>query len=160
MRATLNPITAREVMTRDVLSVRADWSATELAAFLIDHSISGAPVLDADGKPIGVVSLTDLARDGTIAEAAPPEPHGFYRHALERVVGRDEAARFRIAEDSPTTVRDLMTPMVFSVTLDAPVQEVAGTMIRGRIHRVFVVDGERLVGVISTMDLLPLVRDL
>jgi CBS domain-containing protein len=157
---TLKPITAREVMTREVLSVRADWSATELAAFFIDHSISGAPVLDAEGKPMGVVSLTDLARDGTIAQVSPPEPHGFYRQALERAVGCDQAARLRMAEDSATMVRDLMTPMVFSVQTDTPVQEVADTMIRGRIHRVFVVDGETMVGVISAIDLLPLIRDL
>jgi CBS domain-containing protein len=151
-------------MTRDVLLARADWSVGDLAAFLVQHSISGAPVVEADGRPVGVVSLTDLARDARSARATPrqlpPQPHDFYRRALEWVVGHDDAAGVRFAVDSRTTVRDLMTPAVFSVPPDTPVQEVADTLIRGRIHRVFVLEDEKIVGVISAMDMLPLIREL
>jgi CBS domain-containing protein len=57
-------------------------------------------------------------------------------------------------------VGDIMTPLVFSVAEDATVQEVAAAMITGRIHRVFVTRAGALVGIISAMDLLPLVRDM
>ena len=53
--------TAQDVMTRDVLTARADWSIDRLADFFIDKSISGAPVLEPDGSLVGVVSSTDLA---------------------------------------------------------------------------------------------------
>jgi len=156
--------TAAEVMTRNVLSVHADWSVTELATFLCDHAISGAPVVAADGQPLGVVSLTDIARDSAVASArtsngATAEPHVFYQDALERSVAHEEAARFRVVDDSQTTVRDIMTPTIFSVPSNADVQEVAEVMIRGHIHRIFVMESGEIVGVISALDLLALVRD-
>jgi CBS domain-containing protein len=145
-------------MTRGVLTVDADWSVAELATFFEDHSISGAPVLDAKGALLGVVSLTDIARGGTISESSAAELHTFYSQGLERAVAREEAAGFRVVGDSPVTVRQIMTPMIFSVDASAPVQEVADAMIRGRIHRLFVMEKGKMVGVISSLDLLTLVR--
>ena len=60
--------------------------------------------------------------------------------------------------DGSSKVREIMTPMIFSVDTSASAQEVADTMIRGRVHRLFVMEGGRLVGVISSLDLLSLVR--
>ncbi len=144
-------------MTRGVLTVDADWSVSELAIFLEDHAISGAPVVDADGALLGVVSVTDVARRGAIAESSATETHAFYHHGVERAVAREEAARFRVVDDA-SKVRAIMTPMIFSVDVTAPVEEVADAMIRGRIHRLFVMEKEKLVGVISSLDLLPLIR--
>ena len=119
---------------------------------------SGAPVVDGKGALIGVVSLNDIARGSTLSASRSPEAHAFYSHGLERAVAREETARFRV-DDSPTTVRQIMTPMIFSVDASAPVQEVADTMIRGHIHRLFVMERGNMVGVISALDLLSLVRD-
>jgi CBS domain-containing protein len=145
-------------MTRGVLTVDADWSVSELATFLEDHAISGAPVVDAEGALLGVVSVTDIARRGAIAESSDAETHAFYHHGVERVVAREEAARFRVVDDA-SKVREIMTPMIFSVDATASVEEVADAMIRGRIHRLFVMEDGRLVGVISSLDLLSLIRD-
>lgn len=153
MKAT----TASEVMTRGVLTVDADWSISELATFLEDHAISGAPVVDAEGGLLGVVSVTDIARRGAVAESTAAETHAFYHHGVERVVAREEAARFRVVDDA-SKVRDIMTPMIFSVEATASVEEVADAMIRGRIHRLFVMQDKRLVGVISSLDLLSQIR--
>jgi CBS domain-containing protein len=154
----LKPTTAANVMTRGVLTVDADWSVAELATFLENHSISGAPVVDGKGALVGVVSLSDIARGSSLSASPSPEAHAFYSHGLERAVAREEASRFRV-DDSPTTVRQIMTPMVFSVDASAPVHEVADTMIRGHIHRLFVMEQGKMVGVISALDLLSLVRD-
>jgi len=144
-------------MTRGVLTVDADWSVTELAKFLEDHAISGAPVVDAEGGLLGVVSVTDVARRGAVDDVLEPESHAFYHQRTERALAR-ESASFRVVDDS-SKVREIMTPMIFSVDTSASVREVADTMIRGRIHRLFVMEGGRLVGVISSLDLLSLVRD-
>jgi CBS domain-containing protein len=146
-------------MTRGVLTVDADWSVAELATFLEDHAISGAPVVDAEGGLLGVVSVTDIARRGAVGDGSAAEPPAIYHQGLERAVAREEAASFRALDDS-SKVREIMTPMVFSVDSSASVQEVADTMIRGRVHRLFVMDEGRLVGVISSLDLLSLVRDV
>ncbi len=58
------------------------------------------------------------------------------------------------------TVRDIMTPTIFRVDENATVQQVAGTMIRGRIHRVFVTQEEKGVGIISAADMLRVIRDM
>jgi len=53
-----------------------------------------------------------------------------------------------------------MTPTIFKVNEDTTVQEVADTLIRKRIHRVFVTREEKVVGVISTVDMLKIIRDM
>ena len=152
--------TASDLMTRKILTVAPDWSVGRLMEFLTDNSISGAPVVSDDGKPIGVVSLTDIARNGTVAERTTGQaPHQYYRR-LEDFVAPEEVRRFRVERDAEVTVRDIMTPMVFAVDEDATAQEVAEMMITGRIHRVFVKQSNKLTGVITSMDLLPLIRDM
>ena len=58
------------------------------------------------------------------------------------------------------TVQDIMTPTVFSVDEEAALQHVADAMIRGRIHRVFVTRQKKLVGIITALDMLKIIRDL
>lgn len=151
--------TASELMTRKILTVAPDWSVGRLMEFLTNNSISGAPVVGDDGKPIGVVSLTDIARNGTVAERTGQAPHQYYRR-LEDFVAPEEVRRFRVEHNAEVTIRDIMTPMVFAVDEDATAQEVAEMMITGRIHRVFVRQSSKLTGVITSMDLLPLIRDM
>jgi len=155
----VNKITASQVMTRDVLSARPDWSVDQLIEFLTDHGISGAPVVSEQDTPIGVVSLTDVARGGALTERDAQAP-AYYRQGLEHLVGRDELNAFRVELESQTTVGDIMTRVVFSVDESASVQEVATAMVTGRIHRVLVTQSKKVVGIISSMDLLPLVRDM
>jgi CBS domain-containing protein len=145
-------------MTCGVLTVNESWTVEELATFLEDHAISGAPVVDDEGALRGVVSVTDIARRGAVKQSAGTDAHAYYHHGLEWKVAREESASFSVADDA-ILVREIMTPMIFSVDPTASVQEVADTMIRGRIHRLFVADKERLLGVVSSLDLLKMVRD-
>jgi CBS domain-containing protein len=155
-------LTAAKVMTKNLHTVAADWPIDRLVDFLADHAISGAPVVTEAQKPIGVVSLTDLARAGGLGQkpANGSHAHAFYRHDLVDLVAREEKRTFHVRDDEPMTVGDIMTPMVFSVDEGASVQEVADAMIKGRIHRVLVTRAGQLVGIVSAIDLLPLVRDL
>jgi CBS domain-containing protein len=147
-------------MTRNVLTARPEWSIGQLVEFLTDHSISGAPVLAADDTPLGVVSVTDIARSSTFVDKGDGHAPAYFTQGLERFVAREEVRNFRGEGASDATVEDIMTPMVFGVEENATVQEVADAMIRGRIHRVFVTSKGKMVGVISSMDLLPIVRDM
>lgn len=153
--------TAADVMTKDVATVDPDWPLDRLMTFLADRGISGAPVVNAEGEPIGVVSLTDIARNGVTAEGATGgDPKAYYDEGLAHHVAREEVGRFHADVGSPTVVRDIMTPVIFAVEADTSVQEVAKTMATGRIHRVLVTRGGKMAGIISAMDLLPLVRDM
>lgn len=150
--------TARDVMTRDVYVAEADWTTDELAEFFVTHRISGAPVTDDTGKLVGVVSSTDLLRDrGARGEI---DARSVYGSILERSLATEEIMRLEVHETSQTTVREIMTPLVFEISADAPVNEIADTLLRGRIHRVFVTEGAAVVGVVSAFDLLAVVRDL
>ncbi|HBF42890.1 MAG TPA: hypothetical protein DDW42_04535 [Desulfobacteraceae bacterium] len=157
----MNYLKAEDIMTQDVLTVRADWSLDRLSEFLVGNSISGAPVVSGEEKLIGVVSLTDIVLHGTLSVKDPPpnEPHEYYVNELERQYGQNEIKAFRISGEPLTTVRDIMTPVIFKVTEDATVQQVANTMINSRVHRVFVTREDELVGIIATPDMLKVIRD-
>src|SRR5262245_31446119 len=60
-RETMRPITAADVMNPEVLTVPDDLPVAALASFLVEREISGAPVADAAGHLVGVVSVTDIA---------------------------------------------------------------------------------------------------
>ncbi|MCW5837313.1 MAG: CBS domain-containing protein [Labilithrix sp.] len=152
--------TAADVRTKDVATVDSDWPLDRLMTFLTDRAISGAPVVNAEGEPIGVVSLTDIARNGVTAEGAGEDATAYYAEGLARHVSREELGGFHADAGSATVVRDIMTPVVFAVEADATVQEVAETMATGRVHRVLVTRAGKMAGIISAMDLLPLVRDM
>lgn len=143
---------AKDIMTRTVLTVQTDWTLPELARFLTDHSISGAPVTEADGRLVGVVSVTDVARAAGNATTRWVEPSTLYHH--EGSLGPDDLNSLVVETPGEMTVQQIMTPVVFQVDVNSSVAQVADTMVRGRIHRVFVVESGSVVGVISALDLL------
>ena len=157
----MNKLTAKNIMTGGVLEVRADWSLHRLAEFLVENSISGAPVISEEGKLLGVVSLSDIICHETLPEKELQSygPHEYYLHTLEYHYAQEEIASFHFGGEPQITVRDIMTPMIFKVTEDTKVQHVADIMIKNRIHRIFVTRKEKVVGVISAVDMLTIIRD-
>ncbi len=155
-------ITAEDIMTKGVMEVRADWSLQRLAEFLVENSISGAPVTNENGKLTGVVSSTDIISNDTMAENDPQSrgPHEYYLHSLQRQYAQAEISSFTIDGEPLTTVGDIMTPMIYKVKEDTPVQKIADKMIKSRIHRIFVTKEEKVVGVISSVDMLKVIRDM
>jgi CBS domain-containing protein len=155
-------MTVSDVMQREVLAVNADWSLEELAGFLVDNGISGAPVTEEDGELVGVVSMTDMVRHSSMPDNGTnmDDTHDIYRYELERQVGHEELRLFHTSNESQVQVRDIMTPMIFKVDEDTSVQEVAETMLRGRIHRVFVTRDNTLTGIVTALDMLRVIRNL
>ncbi len=154
-------LTAKDVMNKDVLSVGMDWSVEYLTDFLVENGISGAPVTSEDGKLVGVVSLTDIVRHNSLPgkESRLDSPYDYYRHGLEHQYAKEDIRSLSIGTEPLDTVRDIMTPMIFDVNEDTKVKQVADTMIRGRIHRVFVTREQKLAGVITTVDMLEVIRN-
>lgn len=149
--------TARDIMTPDVIRVHDDWTLSELAATFTEHMITGAPVIDHARRLVGVVSTTDLARHRTIRAVRDMVPHDFYVRGWERL--SDDAHGFFVEEDSEVKVRDIMTPMIFSISANASLAEMADTMIRGRVHRLIVTEGHEVVGIVTTLDMLKAFRE-
>lgn len=152
-------VTVGQVMNPDVLTVRVDMTVRELAAFLIERQITGAPVVDPEGRLVGAVSVTDVAaseaeRPGLAPDRWSPEP---VRGWEDRMNAED--LRPLHIEGDDLLVRDIMTPTVYTVPEDTPVCEVARTMIAGRIHRLLVTGKGHVVGIVTSLDLLKLLCD-
>jgi CBS domain-containing protein len=128
----------KDVMTTDVVAVRIDTSYRDLAAQLRTHRVSGFPVVDDDGKVVGVVSESDLLTAGT-----PGSGHrAFHRHH------QDPPA-------APPAAADLMTHPAVTIGSEEPVRRAAALMSAGKLRRLPVVDhGGRLVGILSRADVL------
>lgn len=154
----MRPITAADVMNPNVLMVQEDMTVEELASFLVENEISGAPVVDPTGRLVGVVSVTDLARSvarGTDLAADQSNPDFFVREWGE-TLRRDEVEELRFGEENEMRVRDMMTPAIYSVDAETAIPEVAETLINSHIHRLLVTSGERVVGIVTSSDLLGL----
>lgn len=154
----MRPITAADVMNPNVLMVQEDMTVEELANFLVENEISGAPVEDANGRLVGVVSVTDLALSvakGTDLSSDQSNPD-FFVHEWGDTLTRDEIEELRFGEENEMRVRDIMTPAVYSVDQETPIPELAETLINSHIHRLLVTGGERVVGIVTTSDLLGL----
>ena len=157
----ISKLTVKDVMQREVLAVDADWPLDKLAGFLVDNSISGAPVTDEKGELVGVVSLTDLVRHSSMTEkdTETANTHDVYLYELERHMSHEELRVFHTQYESPIQVRQIMTPMIFKVSEEDSLQDVAATMIKGRIHRVFVTRGSTLTGIVTALDMLQVIKN-
>lgn len=149
----LERLTAKDIMTKNVVTIHFETSLQEALETLSDERISGAPVVDETGKPVGVISLTDLVNYEV--NKAPKGMSNYYTEAddPEDVQRVEEHAEL---EDvlSTVPVSRAMTPVVVSVKPGAAVPEIAGIMARQRIHRVLVIDKGKIAGLVSSMDLL------
>ncbi len=154
--------TVKEIMNSPVLAVLEDWSMEELTEYLIANNVSGAPVESASGEVVGVVSMTDIVRyvNFPIKEQEAHDVHEYFLSSISRQYALEELQAFRVESDSQVTVRDLMTDMLFAVDEDATVQDAADIMITGNIHRVLVTSGKQVVGIVTALDLVRVVRDM
>jgi CBS domain-containing protein len=131
----------RELMTENVVSVRPDASLREAAALLIEHRITGLPVVDAGGV-VGVLSETDIVakaigavdRGGPLLWLFGPDP------------GDDRVAA--------QTVGDAMSSPATTINPARPVHEAARKMISEGVNRLPVVDKGKLVGILTRADIV------
>jgi CBS domain-containing protein len=143
--------TAADLMSHNPLSLRDDATLHEAVAFLVDRGISGAPVIDEAGRPVGVLSQTDvLVHDRE-------EPQHLVQPEVDAgtPLPRRWWDSFQLERVDKTLVRDLMTPAVFCVSLDASAASVVEQLRELNVHRLFVVDENGiLVGVITALDVV------
>jgi CBS domain-containing protein len=154
-KLTLRAQTAAELMTEQVVSIEQNAPLHQAVATLVDRKFSAAPVIDEAGRPVGVLSMTDVViHDRNAVAYARPMPEYYVKSDLQAAIG-EPAGGFQVEVADRTPVRDIMTPVVFSVRPETPAREVIEQMLELRVHRLFVIDGDGvLVGVISMSDVL------
>ena len=141
-------------MQRDFIAVAPHTPILSVHRLFVDKQIHGAPVLDASGEVVGLISTLDLLR----AIRRELEPG---RTPATRTYFWDDEAGLLDHTEVPEgdalwrlIVRDAMTKDVVSVDPECPINHAARTMIDQRIHRVLVMTGRQVVGVLTTFDLL------
>jgi len=116
---------ASDVMIKDVLTVPETMPLKEVARLFGEKKITGAPVVNSQGELAGVISETDIIRKST-----------------------------SIGAWSPSTAGQIMTKPAVTVSPNDPLQKVCELMYERRIHRVVVAEGQKIGGIITTMDIL------
>lgn len=119
---------AKQLMRREVFTIREDAPVEELVDLLVREHIHGCPVLDAAGSLVGVVTQQDVFLGGATrgAEAGGP----------------------------PTTVGDLMTSPAVFATEETQIGDLCQLMLRLRIHRIPIVNEGKVTGIISSLDII------
>lgn len=155
-------IRARDVMQTDVLTLRPDDTVESAIALLEEYHVTGAPVVDESGRLLGVLSASDIARREHVERGklsversggySPDDDEGIDEELYER---DDYSAEVR----GDVRIQDWMSPGIVSVAPSTTLVAVCRAMRDESIHRVFVVEGGELRGVVSTSDLVRLIAD-
>lgn len=119
------PLNASDVMIRDVITVAESMPIKEAARLFNENKITGAPVVNAEGDLVGVLSETDIIRKTN-----------------------------SIGAWSPSTAGQIMTRPAITVSPTETLQRVCELMFNRHIHRVVVADGAKIEGILTTMDIL------
>jgi len=144
---------ARDVMVAKVIGVGPDASVQEVAAILLHNRISAVPVVDGKGKLVGIVSEGDLLRR---AEAGTQKRRPVW---LEFLTSK-EALADEFVKTHSRKVTDVMTREVITAAPDIPVGDLATLLEKNNIKRVPIVDGGKVVGIVSRANLLQALASL
>jgi CBS-domain-containing membrane protein len=141
----MNAVTVSQVMTRDVIAVGPDECVHKAARLMSDHGVSGLPVVDGDGRVIGIITEGDL-----ILRQAAPRP----RHWWHRFLADPEALARDYRKAAGTMVGEVMTREVVSVSPALDLGVAARILYDRGLRRLPVVRDNRLVGILSRGDLV------
>ena len=149
--ADIRKLRIGDIMTPHPTTVDPNDTMRTVARIFEENEISGVPVVGGRGEVIGVVSRTDLIRHVLDHE----EGSHFLFEALDED-GFDEEA---IEESSTVLVEDLMNPEPVTAKKHETVEVVAGRMVDNHVHRIVITDDSDCpIGIVTTMDLLKLLR--
>jgi CBS domain-containing protein len=151
----------KKIMTTDVLTLNGYMTIRQAAELLAARNISGAPVVDNEGKVVGMLTETDILRS---VKSAADEVHMVFPslHTMgimfEMTKGEKEILK-AFEEQANTVVMDVMTKNVITCTPDTTLNAVASTFVEKGINRLPVVDEDgKLVGIVARGDIVRVFR--
>ena len=141
-----------DIMSKQVVQIPAHESMTHAAEVFAKHRISGAPVVDEQGRCVGILTGADFVMRQKVQEAAGESPAG----AVEHVLVQDTPEQpFHIEEVAEDMVSTHMSTGVQSIAESESLMTAARALCAAHIHRLVVLDeGNRPKGVISTLDIV------
>ena len=141
----------KDIMVKKVITIQKDASVEELSELLVKNKISGVPVIDGDGKLVGIATEGDLI----IKDSDLHFPR--YFKLLDSIIYLESLNKFKksLKKFLGTKVEDVMTAEIKTVKEETPVGEAANIMIKYNINRVPVLDSkDELVGIVTRADIV------
>lgn len=141
---------ARDVMEKNVVTVKEDSNVEDATRLLIEKGISGAPVVDEEGYLKGIISEGDLIyREKQIHIPAVIQ-------ILDSTIFVESVKKFQeeLKKITAYKVKELMTKDVVTVEMNAPIEEIATLMIEKKINRIPVVEEGKVIGIITRQNVL------
>jgi len=143
-------LTAKDIMTRDVLSVRPDTSIEELSSILVKNEISGVPVVDDAGALYGIVTENDLISRNKRLHI--PTVVSF----LDAAIYLESSKKFEqeVKRLTATRVGDICSRKVVTIAEDTTVTDIATIMFEKKAHLLPVLRGGKVVGIVGKRDMV------
>ena len=146
------------LMTTPVITVRQETTVAELLELLKDKRISGSPVVDDNNRLVGIVSRQDIVLEEIRLMKGNAAPQNTLAQILDAGYVTVSAEGLK---SHSTLVKEVMTPAerLHTCGPDTPLSAACATMVKHHVHRLPVLKGRRLVGILSTMDVVRAVGD-
>jgi CBS domain-containing protein len=143
-------LTAKDIMTRDVLSVKPDTSIEELSSILVKNEISGVPVVDDSGALYGIVTENDLISRNKRLHI--PTVVSF----LDAAIYLESSKKFEqeVKRLTATRVGDICARKVVTIAEDTTVIDIATIMSEKKVHLLPVLRGGKVVGIVGKRDMV------
>ncbi len=143
-------IKAKDIMTRNVITVRGELKVNDLIDLFIDNGISSAPVVDKKGKLIGIVTKTDI-----IGHFMDLDLDLTVKMGLKDLMdSTPDLENLSITSEIQLDVGQIMTPDPITARESWTVEKLAEAMLDNRVHRLVVTKGKKLTGIVSTIDII------
>ncbi|MBI4697959.1 MAG: CBS domain-containing protein [Nitrospirae bacterium] len=142
-------LTAKDFMTKEVITIKPEATIEELARLLMKHKISGVPVVDDKNKLWGIVTENDLISQNKRLHI--PTVIRLFDAFIVLGSGKMEVELKKMAA---TTVKEVCTSKIVSITEDTPLQEVATIMSEKKIHLLPVLRNNIVVGIVGKADIV------
>jgi len=141
---------AKDIMTKNVITVQPDTEVVQAATLLLDHHINGLPVVDEEGHVKGIICQSDLVAQ----QRKIPLPSFFIMLDSFIPLSSPKNIEKELQKMSAVTVKDAMTPDPITVGPETDLEDIATLMVKHKIHTLPVLDQGRLVGIIGKEDIL------
>ena len=148
---------AKNVMTSPIVCVDTTDRLGDVEQRLVDAHVTGLPVVEG-GRLVGIITRSDYVRIPILLKTYDEYVSSRQHENDLQQSDRTDFQGFRSNLEA-LTVQDVMTRQVVTCTVDAPVKDIVSKMLNHHVHRIVVIDGDRPIGIVGSLDLIKLLQD-
>jgi CBS-domain-containing membrane protein len=141
---------ARDIMTKEVITVSPETKVLDLARLMAENKINGTPVVDNQGRLVGVVTQSNLIDRAKKFEL----PHVISILDAHFYLERPSTFKRNLEKLMGNLVADIMTAPAVTITADVEVDEIATIMARRQVHTLPVLEEDKIIGIIGKIDII------